>query len=157
MEEPSTAFSQSIGLRWADFDPNGHVRHSVYYDWGAMIRVAYLEHKGVGLKWMTENGIGPVLFREEAKFLLELRSGDQLDIDLQLAGASADFRKWRIRHRIRRGSDTAATLEVDGAWFDRQTRKIVVPPPILIQAWMTDPVRTEDFVDLPSGKGAAAK
>jgi acyl-CoA thioester hydrolase len=156
MEDSSTVFSQSIGLRWADLDPNGHVRHSVYYDWGAMVRVAYLERKGVGLAWMTANAIGPVLFREEARFLRELRFGDQLDIDLRLAAASADGRKWRMLHRILRGADVAATIEVDGAWLDLRTRKIVAPPEDLVRA-VAGLSRTEDFTVLTSGKPPPAK
>ena len=116
-----------------------------------MVRIAYLEGKGVGLHWMTRNAIGPVLFREEARFLRELRFGDQLDIDLQLAAASADGRKWRMRHQIRRGADVAATIEVDGAWLDLRARKIAVPPDDIVRAF-ADVSRTEDFTNLPSGK-----
>jgi acyl-CoA thioester hydrolase len=155
MEDSSSPFIQSIGLRWADLDPNGHVRHSVYYDWGAMARISYLERQGVGLAWMASNGIGPVLFREEAKFLRELRLGDQLDIDLRLAGASDDRRKWRMRHRILRGADVAATIEVDGAWLDLRARKIVAPPEDMVRAF-AGVGRTEDFAVLPSGKGPPA-
>ena len=153
MKDSSTAFSQPVGLRWADLDPNGHVRHSVYYDWGAMARIAYLEGKGVGLQWMAKNGIGPVLFREEAKFLRELRFGDQLTIDLQVAAASADGRKWRMRHRILRGTELAATIEIDGAWLDLHARKIVVPPADIVRAF-ADASRSEDFTVLPSSKAS---
>jgi acyl-CoA thioester hydrolase len=147
----TTTFTQPVGLRWADLDPNGHVRHSVYYDWAAMARITYLEGKGLGVAWMAQNAIGPVLFREEAKFLRELRFGDQLAIDLQLAGASADGRKWRIRHRIFRGADLAATVEIDGAWLDLRARKIVTPPDDLLRAF-ADVSRTEDFTVLTSSK-----
>src|SRR5829696_6762168 len=122
MDAAATAFTLSIGLRWADLDPNGHVRHSVYYDWGTMSRLSYLERHGIGMAWMARHGIGPVLFREEAKFLRELRFGDELLIDLHLAAASPDGRKWRMRHRVLRGDELTATVEVDGAWFDRAAR-----------------------------------
>jgi acyl-CoA thioester hydrolase len=148
MEDPSTVFRQAIGLRWADLDPNGHARHSVYYDWGAMARVSYLERKGVGLAWMAANAVGPVLFREEARFLRELRMGDPLEIDLRLSAASPDGRKWQMRHRIFRGADLAATIEVDGAWLDLRARKIVVPPEDMVRAF-ADLGRTEDFSALP--------
>ncbi len=143
-----------MSLRWADLDPNAHVRHSVYYDWGATVRVAYLDLKGVGLSWMARNAIGPVLFREEARFLRELRAGDQLEVDLQLAAASDDGRKWRMRHRILRGGDVAAIIEVDGAWFDLRTRKIVVPPEDVVRAF-ADVSRTDDFTVLPGSSSAA--
>ena len=156
MEDAPSTFSQPVGLRWADLDPNGHVRHSVYYDWGAMARISFLEGKGVGLPWMTANAIGPVLFREEARFLRELRFGDQLSIDVWLAGASADGRKWRMRHRILRGAELAATLEVDGAWLDLRARKIVTPPEAMVRAF-TGLGRTEDFADLTSSKAPPPK
>jgi acyl-CoA thioester hydrolase len=153
MHEAGTPFAMPIGLRWADLDPNGHVRHSVYYDWGAMCRVTFLEQQGVGLAWMARHAIGPVLFREEAKFTRELRLGDQLTIDLQLAAASPDGRKWRMRHRIFRAGELAATVEVDGAWLDLKARKIVVPPPDMVQAF--EPLgRSDDFAALASSKPA---
>ena len=148
-----TVFSLPIALRWADLDPNGHVRHSVYYDWGAMTRVAFLDRQGVGLHWMAGNHMGPVLFREEAKFLREIRHGDELVMDLRLAGATPDGRKWRMRHRILRGADLAATVEVDGAWLDLAARKIATPPAEMARAFDAL-ARTEDFAPLPSGKTA---
>jgi acyl-CoA thioester hydrolase len=147
------AFTVPIELRWADLDPNAHVRHSVYYDWAAMARIRFLERHGLGLEWMSRNGIGPVLFREEARFARELRFGDELRIELQLAAASADGRKWRMRHRILRGDELAATLEVDGAWLDLRARKIVVPPPEIV-AGFAHLARTDDFAVLPSSKAA---
>jgi acyl-CoA thioester hydrolase len=141
-----------IDLRWADLDPNGHVRHSTYYDWGAMVRINYLERHGVGLAWMARNGIGPVLFREEARFMRELRFGDQLQMDLRLAAASPDGRKWRMRHQLFRGAELAATVEMDGAWLDLRARKITVPPADIVHAF--EPLaRTEDFTVLTSGQG----
>src|SRR5690349_13204881 len=62
MDEAAKDFSIPVDLRWADLDPNGHVRHSVYYDWGAMVRLTYLERHGVGVAWMGQHAIGPVLF-----------------------------------------------------------------------------------------------
>jgi acyl-CoA thioester hydrolase len=154
MDDAGNAFTLPVGLRWADLDPNGHVRHSVYYDWGAMCRVTLLERRGVGIAWMARNAIGPVLFREEARFLRELRFGDDLQIDLQVAATSADGRKWRMRHRITRGAELTATIEVDGAWIDLRARKIAVPPAELVRAFETVP-RTEDFAVLPSSKSPA--
>jgi acyl-CoA thioester hydrolase len=151
MADPTAAFTVPTGVRWADLDPNGHVRHSVYYDWGATARLAYLDSVGVGPAWMVAHGIGPVLFREEARFMRELRFGDELSVDVSLAAASADGRKWRILHRVLRGTEVAATIEVDGAWLDLRARKIVVPPDDIARAF-AGARRTDDFVVLPSSK-----
>ena len=60
-----------------------------------MVRLSFLESKGVGVGWMGAHAIGPVLFREEARFLKELRFADQVQVDIRLAAASTDGRKWR--------------------------------------------------------------
>lgn len=154
MANPPADVSHPIEVRWADLDPNGHVRHSVYYDWGATVRLAFLEQKGVGVSWMATHAIGPVIFREEARFRKELRFSDQVHMDLRLSAASADGRKWQIRHRLMRGADEAAIIEVDGAWLDLRARKVVVPPSAVIQAF-AKAVRSEDFAVLPSSKDRA--
>src|SRR5688572_30272384 len=130
----SSTFSQPVQLRWAALDPNGHVPHSAYYDRGAMVRPADLDRHGVGLNRVAQQAIGPVLFREEARFMRELRLGDGLTMDVRLTAASADGRKWRMRHRIFKGAELAATIDVDGAWLDLRARKIVVPPNDMMRA-----------------------
>lgn len=149
--ESSNTFTQPVAMRWADLDPNGHVRHSVYYDWGTMARVTFLESEGVGLQWLASQGLGPILFREEARFLREIRMSDQLRIDVRLAGASPDVRKWRMRHNIYKGDEVAAVIEVDGAWMDLRARKIVPAPPELVRAFSAV-TRTDDFTDLASAR-----
>lgn len=138
------SFQLKIAVRWADLDPNGHVRHSAYYDYGAQARVAYLQQQGVGIAWMTAQGLGPVIFREECRFQRELNFGDDLVVDLRIKGASADHRKWSLQHRILRGDEVCAVMEVDGAWLDLKKRRIRVPPEQLSRAFESL-VRTEDF------------
>ncbi|SDZ93589.1 acyl-CoA thioester hydrolase [Desulfuromusa kysingii] len=138
------SFTQNIQVRWSDLDPNGHVRHSVYFDYGAQARIAYLQKQGLGIDWMHRKGIGPVLFREEAQFHRELNAGDQLIIDVQLSGLSNDHRKWSMRHRILRGEEICATLNLDGAWLDLKSRRIAPPPNELVERF-EDLQQTEDF------------
>lgn len=130
-----TEFNQAIVVRWADLDPNGHVRHSVYYDYGAQARVAYLQKHGFGIDWMQRNGIGPVLFREEAKFLRELHMSDEITINVLITGLSEDHRKWSMRHEIRRGDELCAILDMDGAWLDLKQRRIAPPPQALVDTF----------------------
>ena len=138
------AFEQKIIVRWADLDPNGHVRHSIYYDYGAQARVDYLQRHGFGIDWMKSHGIGPILFREEAHFYRELNSGDELVIDVMLSGLSADHRKWSMRHGIYRGEKLCATIDMDGAWLNLKTRRVERPPQELIDKFETL-AQTEDF------------
>ena len=145
------SFTQNIQIRWSDLDPNGHVRHSVYFDYGAQARIAYLQQQGFGIDWMKSKGIGPVLFREEAKFYRELNAGDQLVIDVQLARLSDDHRKWSMQHRILRGDELCATINLDGAWLNLKTRRIAPPPKELVENFEALE-RTEDFQVIMPGE-----
>jgi len=138
------SFELPLTVRWADLDPNGHVRHSVYYDYGAQARITYLDQYGFGIAWMTRHGIGPVLFREEAHFVRELQLGDDLQIDVRLSALSEDRRKWSMRHRITRGDELCATLDLDGAWLDLKARKLAPPPRELMDKFAALP-HTDDF------------
>jgi len=141
------SFQQNIQVRWSDLDPNGHVRHSAYYDYGAQVRIAYLQKNS----WMKTNGIGPVLFREEAKFYRELGSGDELVIDMRMSGLSEDQRKWSMHHRILRGKKLCATIDIDGGWLNLKTRRIVPPPEELVKQFgMLE--RTENFQVISAGR-----
>jgi len=146
-------FKQNLQVRWSDLDPNGHVRHSVYYDYGAQVRIAYLQKQGFGINWMKSNGIGPVLFREEARFYRELKFEDDLVIDVRLSGLSSDHRKWSMQHRILRGDKLCATLDLDGAWINLKTRRIAPPPKELVEQFEALE-QTEDFRVIGSGKGS---
>lgn len=122
-------FSRIIQLRWSDLDPNFHIRHSVYYDWGAFVRVEFLNEYGLTSHVMQELKFGPILFREECVFRREIRSGDEIKMNLQLVRSKKDFSRWSIQHQISKADGTlCAVLTVDGAWMDVIRRKLSSPP-----------------------------
>lgn len=122
-------FSRIIQLRWSDLDPNFHIRHSVYYDWGAFVRVEFLNEYGLTSQVMQELKFGPILFREECIFRKEIRSGDAIQMNLQLVRSRKDFSRWTIQHQIAKAGGTlCAVLTVDGAWMDVVRRKLSSPP-----------------------------
>ena len=122
-------FSMPVQIRWSDLDPNFHLRHSVYYDWGALCRVAFLDKYGLTAAEMTRLTFGPILFREECIFRREIRSGDEVLINLHLLKARKDYSRWSIQHQIIKGGDVlSAVLTVDGAWMSLAERKLATPP-----------------------------
>ncbi len=132
-------------LRWSDIDPNTHLRHSVYYDFAASCRVSFLLENGLSPQLMQELHIGPILFREEAKFKREIILGDQLSIDLQLVRTRKDISRWTIRHQLIKNQDTlAAIITVDGAWLDTLQRKLAIPPALIVDIFTAIP-RSADF------------
>lgn len=123
-------------IRWADLDPNFHLRHSVYYDWGALCRMEYLNTAGITLNVMQRLGIGPILFREECVFRKEIKLEDEVFISLKLLRSRKDFSRWSFEHKIVKNVNTvAATLTVDGAWMDTVQRTLTVPPELILNVF----------------------
>jgi acyl-CoA thioester hydrolase len=122
-------FNRMIQIRWSDLDPNFHLRHSVYYDWGAYCRVEFLNEHGLTADVMVQLQFGPILFREECIFRKEIKSGDVVKINLQVTKARKDFSRWSIRHQILKNDNVlCAELTVDGAWMNLVQRKLMSPP-----------------------------
>ncbi len=139
-------FKIPVTLRWADFDPNFHLRHSVYYDFAATARVAFLTAHGLSTQLMIERHFGPILFREEALFRKEVRPGDELYITVAVTKLRRDASRFSFRHELIRSSDHAvcAIMNIDGAWIDTNLRKLTVPPQEVFELMENAP-RAEDF------------
>ena len=139
------SFEIPVQVRWSDLDPNFHLRHSVYYDWGALCRVAFLEKTGLTWKRMYELKIGPILFREECVFRREIHLNDPVTIDMRLEKAKRDFSRFTIRHEIKKNPETvSAILTVDIAWINALSRKLAVLPDEDIALLANGPL-TPDF------------
>ncbi|GAA4388135.1 thioesterase family protein [Hymenobacter koreensis] len=131
-------YTKQYPVRWADLDPNGHMRHSAYNDYAAQHRLDYLHDHGFPLPKFALLGIGPILFREETRFLKEISPNETITVGAQLAGHSPDGSRWRIVHTIYKADGReAAIVTVDGAWLDLRLRKLAVPPPELAEALST--------------------
>ena len=121
-------FSQAIQIRWSDIDANRHLRHSVYYDYAAMMRMNFLSSRGLTTKKLEELAMGPILFREEAIFKREILLEDKITITVELVKTTEDYGRWSLRHLFMKEDNTlAAILNVDGAWIDLTKRKLAVP------------------------------
>lgn len=137
-------FKQLVQVRWADIDANIHLRHSVYYEMCAQSRMGVLGQLGLTMTKMKECGVLPIIFREECKFLREIRHEDEIYLDVALSKLSKDFRKFSFRHQFTRGDELCAVSEVDAAWLDHAIRKVTVPPKVALDALEQIP-RTSDF------------
>jgi acyl-CoA thioester hydrolase len=142
-------YAKSYELRWSDADANGHVRHSVYSELGAEVRIAWLREGGFPWKRFEELGVGPVLLREELVYRREIGLGERVRVDLVALGLSPDGARWRLRHDIHREDGSlAGSVTVLGGWLDLAARHLVVPPEPLA-ALLRDTGRAPEFEELP--------
>ena len=129
-------FEMQVQIRWADLDPNFHLRHSVYYDWAAMCRIKYLNENGLTPAMMQKLHFGPIIFREEAVFRKEIKFDDQVTINLKIIKGRRDFSRWTISHEIKKNDNTlCALVNIDGAWINTVERKIFIPPADVAQVF----------------------
>jgi acyl-CoA thioester hydrolase len=138
-------FSLAVPVRWSDLDPNRHLRHSVYYDFGAYVRVACFAQLGLSTRKLEELGIGPVLFREEAIFKREIAFEDLITVDLQIYNARNDYARFSVRHHFYKEDRTlAAVLNMDVGWIDLSRRRLTLPN-AYVQEIMNKMPRSTDF------------
>jgi acyl-CoA thioester hydrolase len=145
---------QTFRFRWADLDPNGHVRHSVYADLAAQTRLDFLAAAGFGLREFAKLAIGPILFREDVRYLKELHIQDEVTVTAHVSGLTADGARWHLHHTFTRARDGAvvATISVEGAWFDLRERRVTAPPAELAEAMRTA-LRHPEFQELTRKAG----
>ena len=142
------AYEKTYTAIWADMDPNAHMRHSAYTDYAAHTRLEFLAEAGFPMAYFAEHALGPILFREDTRFLREVKLGEAITVSAEMAGLNPDGSRWRIIHTIRKPDGVvAATVTVDGAWLDLRRRKLTVPPPEIAQA-MAQAARHESYQEV---------
>ena len=136
-------------VRWADLDPNGHMRHTAYNDYCAQARLMYFEDISMPFHQLIKMGVGPILFREDTRFFKEIKMNEEFEVGFTISKLRKDGSKWSFRHNIyTEKGDLSAKIDVDGAWLDLEKRRTVVPPKELSEL-LVDGVTSEDFTWIP--------
>jgi len=129
-------YSKQVEVRWSDLDPNYHLRHSVYYDWCAYLRLCFLNEHALTPSVLQQMHFGPILFREECVFKREIVFGDIVTVNVAISKSRKDFSRWSMQHEVWKNHEIlSAIVTVDGAWIDTALRKLTVPPSLMQQAF----------------------
>jgi acyl-CoA thioester hydrolase len=146
------SFSFTFPTRWADFDPNNHMRHSAYNDYAAEARVRLFSASGLSLVELNNLNIGPVLFQEHTNFLREIGIGESIKVEVLLKGCSKSGERFKFLHRIyREDGNLSAEIEIFAAWLDLKKRKLTNPPAAILQVLDTMK-KTADFETIKISK-----
>ncbi len=145
------SYKVTFSTRWADFDPNNHMRHSAYNDYAAEARVRFFRDNGFSLSEFNKQNIGPVLFSENTKFYREINLSEDITVELFIKGLSKDGRKFKFQHRIYKENNIlSAEIEVYGAWLNLSERKLTIPPQDIITTF--DILEKADDFEIIVGK-----
>lgn len=144
------AHEEHFTARWSDLDANRHLRNTLFSEFATHTRFRLLQAHGFSQAAFESLRFGPVMFREEIRYRREVLFGERITVNVLFAGLSDDGSQWRVRQEVRReDGKQAALLTIDGAWIHLDTRKLVPPPPELLEVIRGLP-RTGDFEQLRS-------
>jgi acyl-CoA thioester hydrolase len=143
------AYEKSFQVIWANIDANRHLRHTAYNDYAAQLRVNFFTDNGFSIENFSKLEIGPILFREETKFLKEIGMNEVIKVDIFLQGMRKDGSRWKVLHFIyKENGERSAVITVEGAWLDLKARKLIVPPQEFLVIFNNMP-KADDFEYIP--------
>lgn len=145
------AFSHAFRARWVDMDYNQHMRNAAYLGCAEETRVLFLEASGWTVADFKATQLGPVVLEDRVLYKKELFLLDAFRVDLQVAAATEDFSRFKVRNRFFRESDQAlaAVVESSVVIFDLVARRPVPPPEKLGAVWRAAE-RADDFETWPT-------
>ncbi len=138
-------FEVAFKTKWADFDPNRHMRHTAYNDYAAEVRVRFFQDHGLSIEEFAKLNIGPILFKEETSFYKEIHVSDNITVNMKLEGVSEGLERWRFKHEVfNKNGVLAAEIKVYGAWIDLSKRKLTTLPTKFVEIFNNLP-KTSNF------------
>ncbi len=138
--------------RWADFDPNNHMRHSAFNDYAAEARVRFFADHKFSISEFNKQNIGPILFSENTNFYREINLSEDITIEILLKGLSENGERFKVQHKIfKENGVLAAQIEIYAAWLDLKKRKLTVPPSQIITTF-NSLEKSKDFESIPLNK-----
>lgn len=129
-------FQSQFSVRWADLDPNFHVRHTVFSEYASETRIAFFVKSGILPDYLKEHNVGPILFREEIHYYNEVFLGEILTVKCLVTSMSENASKINMKNEIFTSQGKrVATINSTTMWFDLTTRKLVKPPQKVFKAF----------------------
>lgn len=131
-------YAVRITVRSYEVDMNGHLNHANYHLYGEHARSEHLRAAGCSMQRMVDNGFGLVLLETRARFLRELRHGEEVEVDSRVEFGTG--KTFEIAHPITR-ADGVVACEITGRFgvLDATTRRLVPDPAGRLRELATNP------------------
>ncbi len=129
-------------------DFNGHLANTAYLDLAADVRMAFFAEHGFPPTEFRRLAIGPVVRKDELEYFREVDLHDTVTVTHAALAMSPDCARFRLENEIWSASgEMAAVVRSTGGWLDLRARKLVTPPPALVEAMRQVP-RAPSFIEL---------
>jgi len=133
---------------WRTMDLNGHMANTAYLDMAADARMAFFEGHGFPASEFRRLAIGPVIRKDELEYFREIGLHETVTVTYAALAMSPNGARFVLENEIwsPRG-ERAATIRSTGGWLDLRVRKLVAPPPALLEVLKLVP-RAPGFTEL---------
>ena len=146
---PADRFSREFLAGWRTMDFNGHLANTAYLDLAADVRMAFFAEHGFPPVEFRRLAIGPVVRRDELEYFREIGLHETVTVTHAALAMSPDGARFTLENEIwTAGGERAAVVRSTGGWLDLRARKLVSPPPALMDAMRLVP-RAPSFIELP--------
>jgi len=131
-------FSVRIGVRTYELDALGHLNQAVYHSYAEHGRVELFRAAGCTTEAMFAKGFAPVLLGSEARYLRELRAGDEVDVTTTVVFGTG--KTFSMKTRLTKPDGTlSATINATVGLLDMKIRRLLVDPRERFAALVTNP------------------
>ena len=109
-------------------DQNGHLSEVGYYFYA--VQTVWEKNKVIGINSLLEKlKIGPIIFNTAIEFKKEVFLDETININIKFTNILDNGRKWTRNNEIfKENGDLSAIVISNGAFFSRETRKVITPP-----------------------------
>ncbi|MCP2253717.1 acyl-CoA thioester hydrolase [Prauserella aidingensis] len=120
-------FSIQVKVRTYELDPNGHLNHAVYHQYGEIARTELAVAAGV-TEGLIKQGIGIVMLESHIRFRREMRWGDEATVSC--VSRFEDEKKvfWMDNVITKLDGTVSAEIESTLGLMDLEKRKLVPGP-----------------------------
>ena len=143
-------FEHCFVAGWGDMDFNAHMRNTAYLDRSADTRMLFFAAHGFPMSEFKRLALGPVVMRDEIDYRAEIGLLEAFTAKLALGGLSEDGSRFVMHNEfVRADGRLAARVRSTVGWLDLRERRLLAPPPALLDA-LRKISPTDDFATLPS-------
>lgn len=114
-----------VKVRFNELDTYGHVNHAIYLTYFETARIEALASIGCGLDRLQSDGFHLVVVDVHVRYARPATLGHVLTVETEVTEMGTASSRWR--QRINRDGDLIASLELRGAFTNRDGRPHRIP------------------------------
>lgn len=118
-------YTAQLQVRFHELDPYGHVNHAMFLTYFEIARIEALGSVGCGLDRLQTDGFHLIVVDVHLRYVRPATHGQMLSVETEITQLGTASARWG--QRITRDGELVASLELRGAFTDRDGRPHRIP------------------------------